>query len=422
MKRKRSSRKSAPPPHPSQQVRDGSAASAFPKMGTTLSAYNPLLPDKDGNTPPRAGSPAAAAVLKKVARRRRIKKGLKWTIITLVVLALAAGGYDGYKFIRNEQKLFGGSIFGIFHTTTLKGEDQGRVNILLAGNSADDPGHNGANLTDSIMIVSIDTNNDTAFLLSVPRDLWVNIPGFGYSKINAAYEDGAGENFNQSGYTPGGMGLLEEVIDQDFGMTMDYSALINYGAFKDAVNAVGGITVNIQSCSQYGLYDPDRDYTTGGILVDLSNGEHTLNGEQALDLARARGDAYGSYGFCQSDFTREQDQRLMLVAIKSKATSIAVLSNPIKVGELFDSLGNNLQTDLTASDARTLYDIGKKITNNNIASDSLNNANGKNLTQSYTSYSGEDALIPTSGLNNYSAIQAYVQQLLTPTTTNSGNQ
>jgi LCP family protein required for cell wall assembly len=214
------------------------------------------------------------------------------------------------------------------------------------------------------------------------------------------------------------MGLLEEVVDQDFGMTMDYSALVNYGAFKDAVNAVGGITVNIQSCSPNGLYDPDRDYSTGGILVNLSNGEHTLDGEQALDLARARGDAYGSYGFCQSDFTREQDQRLMMVAIKTKATSLAVLSNPIKVGELFDSLGNNVQTDLTASDARTLYDLGKKIGNNNITSASLNSANGKDLLQSYEA-DGEDALIPATGLNNYSAIQAYVQQLETPATTTS---
>jgi LCP family protein required for cell wall assembly len=416
MMRKKSRAAAVPPPHPSERV-GNDVVSAFPKMGTTLSSNNPLLPSQHGDTAQRPGSPAAAT-LKKATRHRRVKKGLKWMIITLVILALAAGGYDGWKFVRNEQKLFGGSIFDIFHSTTLKGEDQGRVNILLAGNSADDPGHNGANLTDSIMIISIDTNNNTAFLLSVPRDMWVNIPGFGYSKINAAYEDGVSENFNQPDYTPGGMGLLEEVVNQDFGMTMDYSALVNYSAFKDAVNAVGGITVNIQSCSLKGLYDPDQDYATGGILVNLRNGEDTLDGEQALDLARARGEAYGSYGFCQSDFTREQDQRQMMIAIKSKATSLSVLSNPIKVGELFDSLGNNVQTDLTASDARTLYNFGKKISNSNITSASLNSANGKDLLQSYEA-DGEDSLIPAAGLHNYSAIQAYIQQLETPATTST---
>jgi LCP family protein required for cell wall assembly len=396
---------------------DVSAPSGFPKIGATLSSYNPLLPGNDPKAAPKPGRGAIQAADQKARRRRRLKKTLKWMAITTLGLALIAGGWVGWKFVKNETKLFGGNIFSIFQTTTLKGEDQGRVNILLAGDSADDPGHNGADLTDSIMIVSIDTKNNTAFLLSVPRDLWVDIPGFGYSKINATYEDGQSDHFNQSGYTAGGMGLLEEVIGQNFGITMDYSALINYGAFRDAVNAVGGITVNIQSCDVHGLYDPDTDYVTGGILVNLSNGEHTLDGEQALDLARARGDAYGSYGFCQSDFTREQDQREMLLAIKSKATSLSVLSNPVKVGDLFDSLGNNVQTDLSGSDARTLYDIGKKISNSNIASDSLNSANGQDLLGSYTSDDGESALIPAAGFDDFSAIKSYVQQLVTPATT-----
>lgn len=390
----------------------------FPRMGATLSAYNPLLP-KPGS--PARPNRATSAELKKARRRQRLKKAFKWSAITLAVVILAGGGWVGYKFVRNETKLFGGNIFGLLHSTELKGQAQGRVNILLAGNSADDPGHGGADLTDSIMIVSIDTNNNTAFLLSVPRDMWVNIPGFGYQKINAAYEDGVSEHFSQSGYTPGGMGLLEEVVDQDFGMTMDYSALINYSAFRDAVNAVGGITVNIQSCSPYGLYDPDIDYATGGILVNLSNGEHALDGEQALDLARARGDAYGSYGFCQSDFTREQDQRLMLLAIKSKATSLSVLSNPIKLGELFDSLGNNVQTDLSASDARTLYNIGKKISNSNIKSEALSYGGTNPLLVSYDSYSSGSALIPAAGMGDYTDIQAFVQQLLTPPTTTTTN-
>lgn len=411
MARRKLSKQPQVPPHPSAKIMDVAPPGDFPKIGTTLSSYNPLLPKADNTARPTRVAPTE---LRKARRRQRLKKALKWSAITLAVVVLVGGGWVGYKFVRNETKLFGGNIFGLLHSTKLKGEDQGRVNILLAGNSADDPGHNGANLTDSIMIVSIDTQNNTAFLLSVPRDLWVKVPGYGYSKINAVYEDGQSENFSQSGYTNGGMGLLEQVISQDFGITMDYSALINYGAFKDAVNAVGGITVNIQSCSPYGLYDPDIDYATGGILVKLSNGVHTLNGEQALDLARARGDAYGSYGFCQSDFTREQNQRLMLLAIKSKATSLGVLSNPVKLGDLFDSLGNNVQTDLTASDARRLYDIGKNISNSNIASDSLNSANGKSLLQSYTSNDGESALIPATGLNDYSAIQAYVQQLTTP--------
>src|SRR5258708_30037544 len=108
------------------------------------------------------------------------------------------------------------------------------------------------------------------------------------------------------------MGLLAEVIQQNLGIKTNYYALINYNALKDGVNAVGGIGVNIQSSDPRGLYDPSIDWSTHGPLVKLKNGVQHLNGEQALDLARARGDAYGSYGFARSDFDRTQNQRMMM--------------------------------------------------------------------------------------------------------------
>src|SRR5262249_37027253 len=135
----------------------------------------------------------------------------------------------------NVQRVFGGNIFSVLTTTKLKGEDAGRVNILLAGNSADDPGHNGANLTDSIMVISIDTKHNSAFLLSVPRDLWVAIPGYGHAKINEAYVDGQAGEFAAAGYPPGGMGLLAEVVQQNFGLAINYYALIDYNALRDGV-------------------------------------------------------------------------------------------------------------------------------------------------------------------------------------------
>ena len=262
--------------------------------------------------------------------------------------------------------------------------------------------------------MSIDTKNNTAFLLSVPRDLWVDIPGYGHEKINDAYVIGQNDNFNQSGLPAGGMGLLEQVIEQDFGLPINYYALIDYNALKDAVNAVGGISVNIQSSDSRGLYDPSIDYATHGPLVKLTNGVHVLNGEQALDLARARGDAYGSYGFPQSDFNRTQNQRLMLVALKSKAVSAGVLSNPAKLSNLSDAIGNNVKTDLNLPEVHSLYDLVKPISSGNIASLSLNSANGKNLLANYVSSDGGgnliESLIPAAGRDDYSAIQAYIAQ------------
>jgi polyisoprenyl-teichoic acid--peptidoglycan teichoic acid transferase len=367
------------------------------------------LPNQMYNQSNRPASPSVAPK----PGPARWKKILKRTAITLVILFLATGGWLGYKFIRD----FGWQNFlSLFNQTKLKGEDVGRVNILLAGYSADDPGHSGAQLTDSIMLVSIDTKNNKAFMISIPRDLYVNIPGNGYAKINEAYEVGQNQHFNTAGYPAGGMGLLEQTVSEKLNVPIDYYALIDYTAFRDAVNAVGGITVNINSTDPRGLYDPSIDYVTNGPLVVLSNGPHTLNGEQALDLARARGDAYGSYGFPLADYDRTLHQRQMLVALVAKAETAGVLANPIKIGNLFDAFSKNVQTDLHLNDARRLNTIMKKIPLSQIQSASLNSANyngqkAVDLLQGYLTPYGQDAIIPAAGIDNYTQIQSYVTQL-----------
>jgi LCP family protein required for cell wall assembly len=391
-------------PRPGQDIVTAKRqAGQFPGVGMTL-------PSPQYGSRARSGSGARSE--KPAGRFKRLLRKItfKRTAIATAIIVLLIGLFVLGKFLYNAHKLFGGSIFGILHSTKLKGEDQGRVNILLAGNSADDPGHNGANLTDSIMIISIDTRNNTAFLLSVPRDLWVDIPGGGHQKINAAYVVGQEDNFSQAGYPSGGMGLLEQVVQENFGIQLDYYALVNYSALKDAVNAVGGININVQSNDPRGLYDPSIDYATHGPLVRLSNGQNTLNGEQALDLARARGDSYGSYGFDSADFERTQNQREMLVALKNKAATASVIANPAKLTSLFDAIGSNVKTDFTLGEVHRLYDITKPISSNSIQSLSLDKANGKDLLTSYTSEDGESALIPAAGIDDFSDIQAFVKQ------------
>jgi anionic cell wall polymer biosynthesis LytR-Cps2A-Psr (LCP) family protein len=164
------------------------------------------------------------------------------------------------------------------------------------------------------------------------------------------------------------------------------------------------------------LYDPSRDWTGpyGTPLVKLTNGVHHLNGQQALNLARARGDTYGAYGYGQADFTRTANQRLMLTAIKDKASSAGVVSNPVKLGQLFDSFGNNVQTDFHTNEVRRLAEIVSKIPSSNIKSVSLNDANGKNLLTSYTSSGGQSALVPAAGPTNFTAIDSFIETLMAP--------
>jgi len=398
--------RSSPRLRPGQDIVVRKQAAQFPNVGQTFSSYKHDPITKGQHTASPRGAVAKTGRFKRI----RQKITLKRAVITMLVLILLIVGVLAGKFIYNAQRIFGGNILGVLQTTKLKGEDVGRVNILLAGNSADDVGHDGGELTDSIMIISIDTKNNSAYLLSVPRDLWIMVGDYSHQKINEAYVTGEGNDFSKSGYPEGGMGQLEEVIEDNMGIDINYYALVNYQALKQSVDAVGGIDFNVKSSSSYGLYDPSIDYVTKGPLVKLTNGTHKLNGQQALNLSRARGDAYGSYGFEQSDFTRTENQRKILIALKSKAVSAGVLSNPAKLSSLSDAIGGNVKSDFTLSELRRLYDVTKSISGNRIKSLSLNDANGINLLDSYTTPLGQSALIPAAGLDDFSAIKSFIAQ------------
>lgn len=338
----------------------------------------------------------------------RRKKRIVRAVILLIVASLGFGLWIGYD---NIARLTGNrnplQLFGAFREANLQ-QTNGRTNILLAGYSVDDPGHSGAELTDSIMIISIDKASSRATLISVPRDLWVRIPDYGYSKINAAYPDGEKNGFNELGYFTGGIGLLQKVVEQNLGLDIHYYGLINYAAFKQAVDAVGGISIDLTSPDNpYGLYDP---YTN----LKLPNGVVQLDGQTALNLARSRGDGPGAYGFPRGDFNRTQHQRQLLLALKDKATSAGVLANPIRAGQLVSAAGNNVRTNMSVAEIQTVASITKNIPSSAIISVGLNDINHVNYLQSYTSPSGQSALIPATGLDRFGAIQDALDLLLSP--------
>ncbi len=329
-------------------------------------------------------------------KNRRIT--LKRIFLSLLAIVIIGVGYLGGKSLYELHKAFGGSIFGLFETQKLNGESTGHVNILLAGMAGQNSGQSGGpELTDSIMVVSLNVKKNTGWMLSIPRDLLTHIKGHGYQKINAVYE-----------YQ--GVKGLESQVGHDLGIPINYYAVIDYNAFKEAVDAVGGIRIDLQSSDPRGVYDA---YTQ----LKLPNGWVTLNGNEALDLARARGDnvagdvSYGVY----SDFDRQLHQRQMLEALKTKVTTAGVFANPIKLASLFSALGNNVKTDFNLSNVRRLYDLSKKIPNNKIKSISLNNVNGQNLVPPYAYYyfGGQyvgAVLVPAAGYGDFSQIQAFVAQ------------
>jgi LCP family protein required for cell wall assembly len=338
--------------------------------------------------------------------RRKIFSFLIWSVLIIFIVCLAAAitlaVWDARNISGASRKLFGsGSITSLLSGGDLQTDSNGRVNVLVAGYSADDPGHAGAKLTDSIMVISMNPDSKTGYMLSIPRDLYVAIPGNGYGKINEAYQDG-------------GMPLLTQVAQKITGYQIPYYALVNYAAVRGIVDAVGGIDVTINSPDGR-LYDPNKDYTTGGPLVDLSNGTHHLNGQQALDLSRARGDTdplpYYSpqpIGFAQSDFQRAADQHLIFSAIKAKLNWKLIL-NPRKNSQILNAIADNVKTNIQVSEARPLFSLFNDIPNEKLKSLSMRDLNGHNYLAS-TYYEGS-TLTPAAGLDDYSQIQSSLSQI-----------
>lgn len=335
----------------------------------------------------------------KPKKKHRLRKAV---IGVLALLLLVFGGrlfMSIAKLTGNDNPL---SVLGALRDAPLK-NDEGRVNILVAGNSADDVGHNGGELTDSIMVISVDTKKNTAMMLSIPRDMWIQLPAGGHGKINSVYPDS-------------GMKGLASVVEDELGLPVHYNALVNYNAFRELVDAVGGITITIKSDDPRGIYDPNLDYTSARCcaLAKYPNGPVNLNGKQALNLARARGDG-GGYGLPQGDFDRTKHQRQMLLAIKQKASSPSVIANPLAISNLVSAVGNNAKTDLSLAEMQSLFKVMKKIDDGKIDSYNVNTLKGPETTMlaNYTTADGQSALIPAAGIDDYSDIATQIKKTFT---------
>lgn len=334
------------------------------------------------------------------------------------VLLLLFVGFFGFKFLTTSGKLFSGSIFDLLgNGATLKADANGRTNILVFGTSEDDPAHAdaGANLTDSIMIVSIDQKNKNAVMVSVPRDLWVKygeacLSGY-EGKINVVYECGSDDGSNEQG----GAKKLMEVVGDNFGIDLQYYAHVNYSVVRDTVNAVGGVTVEIDSDDPRGILDRNFDWACNMqcYYVKWPNGPANLNGDQALALARAR-NAAGGYGLGGGNFDREQYQQKIIVAIKDKAASAGTLANPLKVTGIMDALGNNVRTSFSAGEVKTLIRLAGDIPSASIKRVSLVET-GKAVLQT-DQISGQSAVRPVKGIYDFSGVKSFISSKLSVST------
>lgn len=341
------------------------------------------------------------------------KKKIIVSIISIILLvALAVGGYLGWKALNATAQIFHGNVFkAVFSNKPLKADQYGRSNLIVFGTSEDDPGHPGSDLTDSIMIVSVDQKKHDAFLISVPRDLWVKygqacLSGY-EGKINEVYMCGKDEN----GET-GGQDLLRSKVGEVFGLDLQYAVHVNYKVLKESVDAVGGVDIKIESDDPRGVLDRNFDWRCNYkcYLVKHPNGNVHLDGEHALYLAQARNEA-GGYGLPRGNFDREANQRKILIAAKDKASSAGFLANPIKVTQLLDSLGNNVRSNFDASEIKTLIDVAKNTPSTSIHSLSIIDQDPAILTTG-AGPNGASVVKPVAGLYSYAGLKSFVKAQL----------
>lgn len=332
-----------------------------------------------------------------------------WLHITLFLVAIIiiVGGALAWKtgFILNKISQGNANIFKSLVKSlpgadkSLEGESDGRVNILLLGMRGEGVGGGGL-LSDTIMVLSIHPKQDEedtarASLISIPRDLYVKVPGQDWqAKINAVYAEG-----EKRAPHKGGIDDMHAAVGEISGINIPYAITINFQGFKDLVNAIGGVTLHLDQPFEEGLqfrglkarcdgikyteftgeyeekriqrkngtyyanpkrYPLCREKMTSQDIAELEcggdfklpSGDIILDGDKALCYVRSRETS--------SDFARAGRQQEVIKLIKEKALGIGTLSDFSKINAILDSLGNNVSTNMEAWEMKRLFDLYQK--------------------------------------------------------------
>lgn len=320
----------------------------------------------------------------------------KWFKILAVIagLFLIAGGAVAWKTGDILNKITSGGLFNsLAHSfpgvnNNLKGEKDGRINLMLLGmRGADMPG--GGTLADTIMIMSIEPKENKISMISIPRDLYVDNTVWGNkTKINAVYAAGEENGKKQ------GLQEMENVLNNITGLPIAYGVSINFEGFKQLINAIGGVEITLAQpfeelvqfdephvcdsffnvptgtfqvktkkiknkitgavigtrvTKRYPLCSAPKDTLECGGDFKLPAGKQTLNGEQALCYARSRATS--------SDFERAKRQQQMIQLVKEKLLSAGTLTDFGKLNGILNSLGDNVRSDLQAWEMKRFYDL-----------------------------------------------------------------
>ncbi len=231
-------------------------------------------------------------------------------------------------------------------------ENNGRINILLLGIAGEKKP--GQNLTDTIMVLSFNTKSHQVAMLSLPRDLFVEVPQSSTrAKINSVYQIGLGPEKNKES----GAGLIRETVEGILDQKINYFVILNFEGFEKIIDAVGGVNImNDRDIFDSRYPGPNYSYET----FELPKGFHHLDGQTALRYARVR------HGDPEGDFGRAKRQQQIMQATKNKIFSIQTLFNAPALGKIFEALENNIQTDIQPEEIGSFLELSKKMDTQNI--------------------------------------------------------
>jgi LCP family protein required for cell wall assembly len=344
-----------------------------------------------------------AHVRRSVPQRRHISWFSRFLIALLTLAFLVGGGYSGYLFYVTVKDVVAHAelptmpyvdltlpvinpgrtdypnpraasnpqpVTGLTGESLPDWEEDERVNILLLGIDRR-PDEQFAR-TDTMILITVDPATGTAGMLSIPRDLWVTIPGYSENRINTAHYLG-----DKNGYPGGGPALAMKTVQYNLGVPVHFYVRVDFDGFRRIVNTLGGIEVDVPQTINDPKY-PDENYGYDPFYIEV--GQQHLDGAMALKYARTR----ATLG---ADFDRARRQQQVLFAIREKALAVGVVP---KIPELWATMADTVQTDLQLVDILELAKLSDEITGEDIQTAVIDNT----MTVNYETNTGAQVLLP----------------------------
>jgi LCP family protein required for cell wall assembly len=278
----------------------------------------------------------------------------------------------------------------------LKKDNQGRTNVLIVGIDTR-PSSPGLQNTDTIIVLSYNHKTNDAVLLSIPRDTWVAHPDNEYYhlKINGIY------NICENEKEGTGLDCLKQSAETLTDLDIQYYAMLDIAGLVEVVDTLGGVEVDVENTFTDYMFPASGG---GYEIVSFDAGPQEMDGEEAMQYARSR-HAQGPEG---SDFARARRQQKLIIAIAQKILSLETYSNPLKVLDLAEQLGDSLKfSEITTEDIRASLNLAEDIDEDKVYSEVLDPSIGD------YSIIGEDPsdayiLYPKLGIDQFDDLHEYI--------------